>query len=423
MQKVRGTQDWFEKESFYFRSMEEQFFKKALAYGFGEIKTPLFEHSEVFHRTLGESSDVIAKETYTFNDRSNESLTLRPEGTAGIARSFISEGLAQKIPLKFYYCGPMFRYERPQKGRFRQFHQMGIEVLGIDSPSMDIECLQLGYDLLKIIGVEQKCVLKLNTLGDPESRAAYKEKLVSYYSQFKQDLSKDSQIRLVKNPLRILDSKDEKDIEINEMAPKLLESLNESSKKYFDTLIALLEKVNLAYQIDNSLVRGLDYYGHTVFEFVTQELGAQGTVLAGGRYDGLISLMGGPKTPGVGWAAGVERLTDLANKELLSEKRTLISLIAADETGEPEVLKLAARIRNFETHTFSTHIKLTTEIIYGGNVGKKMKKAAGKNTDFALVIGSTEIENKILAVKNMKTGESFQIPFEMDSLMKVLGSN
>jgi histidyl-tRNA synthetase len=223
--------------------------------------------------------------------------------------------------------------------------------------------------------------------------------------------------------LRILDSKDEKDIEINEMAPKLLESLNESSKKYFDTLIALLEKVNLAYQIDNSLVRGLDYYGHTVFEFVTQELGAQGTVLAGGRYDGLISLMGGPKTPGVGWAAGVERLTDLANKELLSEKRTLISLIAADETGEPEVLKLAARIRNFETHTFSTHIKLTTEIIYGGNVGKKMKKAAGKNTDFALVIGSTEIENKILAVKNMKTGESFQIPFEMDSLMKVLGSN
>lgn len=415
MQKVRGTQDWFENESFNFRAMESQFFKKVRAYGFGEIKTPIFEHSEVFHRTLGETSDVVSKETYTFNDRSNESLTLRPEGTAGIARSFISEGLAQKIPLKLYYCGPMFRYERPQKGRLRQFHQMGIEVLGIDSPSMDIECLQLGYELLKTIGIQDKCVLNLNTLGDLDSRASYKEKLVAYYNQYINDLSADSKVRLEKNPLRILDSKDAKDIQINQTAPKLIESLNENSKKYFDSLLGLLEKVEIKYQLNEKLVRGLDYYCHTVFEFVTQELGAQGTVLAGGRYDGLIDMMGGPKTPGVGWAAGVERLIELANKELLIENYAHISLIAADEVGEAEVLKLASQLRE---HTFGK--KITTEIIYGGNVGKKMKKASNKNSDFAIIIGSSEVQKNLLVVKNMKTSEQKEIPYKIADLVSLV---
>lgn len=415
MQKVRGTQDWFENESSYFRSMESQFFKKAKSYGFGEIKTPIFEHSEVFHRTLGETSDVVSKETYTFNDRSNESLTLRPEGTAGIARSFISEGLAQKIPLKLYYCGPMFRYERPQKGRLRQFHQIGIEVLGIESVYMDIECLQLGFELLKTIGIEKKCVLNLNTLGDMESRASYKEKLVQYYSQFQNDLSADSKVRLEKNPLRILDSKDSKDIQINQNAPKLISALNETSKKYFDTLLNGLTKVGLEFQVNEKLVRGLDYYCHTVFEFVTQELGAQGTVLAGGRYDGLIETMGGPKTPGVGWAAGVERLIELADKNLISESFKHISLIPADEAGEVEVLKIANSLREK-----SFKANLISEIIYGGNVGKKMKKASNKNSDFAIIIGSSEIEKKLLMLKNMKTGEQKEIPASAEAILSAM---
>lgn len=397
MQRVRGTQDWLEQESSYFRNMERAFYDKAQRFGFGEIKTPIFEHSEVFHRTLGETSDVVSKETYTFKDRSDESLTLRPEGTAGIARAFISEGLAQKIPLKLYYCGPMFRYERPQKGRLRQFHQIGVEVLGIESYLMDIECLQLGFDLLKSIGIEKKCNLLVNTLGDIESRAQYRSTLVTYYEKYKNDLSPDSKVRLEKNPLRILDSKDAGDQKINATAPKLEGSLNEGSRKYFDSLINGLNVLGIPYQKSSQLVRGLDYYTHTVFEFVTTELGAQGTVLAGGRYDGLIETMGGPKTPGVGWAAGVERLIELADKTLLTDDMKLIALIPADEVGEIESLRLASQLR--------TEAKYRVEVIYGGNVGKKMKKASNKNALFSIIIGSQEVEKKEFGLKNMATGE------------------
>ncbi|MCB0369310.1 MAG: histidine--tRNA ligase [Bdellovibrionales bacterium] len=414
MQKVRGTQDWLSDQSYYFRSLEAQFYQKAAAYGFGEVKTPIFEHSEVFHRTLGETSDVVSKETYTFLDRSDESLTLRPEGTAGIARCFISEGLAQKIPLKLYYCGPMFRYERPQKGRLRQFHQLGIEVLGLDSPSVDVECLQLGQELLKTLGISEKCSLQLNTLGDMESRIAYKEALVTYYQQYVNDLSAESKVRLEKNPLRILDSKDAKDIEINQSAPKLIEHLNEASKNYFDTLLNLLNQLGLKYELNNKLVRGLDYYCHTVFEYVTKELGAQGTVLAGGRYDGLIEMMGGPKTPGVGWAAGIERLVELADKEKLKNSPQVISLIAADPEGEVEVLKLATDLRalNFKS-------AFVFEIIYGGNVGKKMKKAANKNSDWVVIIGNSEIQKKVVMAKNMKTGQQQEVSNTVEAIKQL----
>lgn len=410
MQRVRGTQDWMETESGYFRIMESVFFKKAQQYGFGEIKTPMFEHSEIFHRTLGETSDVVSKETYTFKDRSDESLTLRPEGTAGIARAFISEGLAQKIPLKLYYSGPMFRYERPQKGRYRQFHQIGIEVLGIDSYLMDIECLQLGYDLLNQIGIGDKCKLQLNTLGDLESRAAYRDVLIAYYEKYKNDLSADSKVRLERNPMRILDSKDDGDKKINATAPKLVGSLNESSRKYFDSLLNGLNVLNIPYEVSSQLVRGLDYYTHSVFEFVTTELGAQGTVLAGGRYDGLIKTMGGPLTPGVGWAAGVERLIELADKTRLTEELALVALIPADELGEIESLRLASQLRQ------ETNYKV--EVIYGGNVGKKMKKASNKNAAFTIIIGSQEVEKKEFAVKNMKNGE--QADLKLNDLISKL---
>lgn len=397
MQRVRGTQDWLEQESSYFRNMERAFYDRAQRFGFGEIRTPIFEHSEVFHRTLGETSDVVSKETYTFKDRSDESLTLRPEGTAGIARAFISEGLAQKIPLKLYYCGPMFRYERPQKGRLRQFHQIGVEVLGIESYLMDIECLQLGYELLRSIGIEKKCNLLVNTLGDLESRAQYRNTLVAYYDKYKNDLSADSKIRLEKNPLRILDSKDEGDKKINATAPQLESSLNDISKKYFDSLINGLNVLGIPYQKSSHLVRGLDYYMHTVFEFVTAELGSQGTVIAGGRYDGLIETMGGPRTPGVGWAAGVERLVELADKSVLTDELKLIALVPVDEIGEIESLRLASQLR--------TDTNYRVEVIYGGNVGKKMKKASNKNAHYSIIIGSQEVEKKEFTLKAMASGE------------------
>ncbi len=412
MQRVRGTQDWLEQESGYFRKMESVFFEKARRFGFGEIRTPMFEHSDVFHRTLGETSDVVSKETYTFRDRSDESLTLRPEGTAGIARAFISEGLSQKIPLKLYYCGPMFRYERPQKGRLRQFHQIGIEVLGIESYLMDIECLQLGYELLKSIGIERKCTLQLNTLGDLESRAQYRAILVAYYEKFKNELSADSKIRLERNPMRILDSKDEADKKINATAPKLVDSLNDQSKKYFDSLLNTLNALAIPYTVSSQLVRGLDYYTHSVFEFVTTELGAQGTVLAGGRYDGLIETMGGPKTPGVGWAAGVERLVELADKSFLTDDLKLIAIIPADEAGEIESLRLADKLRS------ETQYKV--EVIYGGNVGKKMKKASNKNALYTMIIGSNEVDKKEYALKNMATGE--QVSLKLEALIHQLKS-
>ncbi len=402
MQRVRGTQDWLEQESSYFRNMERAFYDKAQRFGFGEIRTPIFEHSEVFHRTLGETSDVVSKETYTFKDRSDESLTLRPEGTAGIARAFISEGLAQKIPLKLYYCGPMFRYERPQKGRLRQFHQIGVEVLGIESYLMDIECLQLGFELLKSIGIEKKCNLLLNTLGDVDSRAQYRTTLVAYYEKYKNDLSADSKVRLERNPLRILDSKDEGDKKINSTAPKLEGSLNDASKAYFDSLINGLTALGIQFEKSSQLVRGLDYYTHTVFEFVTTELGAQGTVLAGGRYDGLIETMGGPRTPGVGWAAGVERLVELADKSFLTDDLKLIALVPADEVGEIESLRLASQLRS------ETRYKV--EVIYGGNVGKKMKKASNKNAAYSIIVGSQEAEKKEFGLKNMATGEQVMLP-------------
>lgn len=410
MQRVRGTQDWLEQESNYFRNMERAFYDKAQRFGFGEIRTPIFEHSDVFHRTLGETSDVVSKETYTFKDRSDESLTLRPEGTAGIARAFISEGLAQKIPLKLYYCGPMFRYERPQKGRLRQFHQIGVEVLGIESYLMDIECLQLGFELLKSIGIEKKCKLLVNTLGDIESRSQYRTTLVAYYEKYKNDLSIDSKVRLERNPLRILDSKDEGDKKINATAPKLEGSLNDVSKKYFDSLVNGLATLGLPFEKSSQLVRGLDYYTHTVFEFVTTELGAQGTVLAGGRYDGLIETMGGPKTPGVGWAAGVERLIELADKTLLQDDIKLIALVPADEVGEIESLRLASQLRSETKHK--------VEIIYGGNVGKKMKKASNKNAAYSIIIGSHEAEKKEFGLKNMASGE--QLTLSLTDLMSRL---
>lgn len=395
IQSVRGTRDLMPEENRLFRFVEEQAWSQAQLYGYGEIETPVFEFSEVFHR-LGETSDVVNKETYTFVDRGGDSLTLRPEGTAGVARAFVSEGLAQKLPLKFYYSGPMFRYERPQKGRYRQFFQLGVECLGLETPQADVECLALAYDLLGKLGLGGEVKLEINTLGDAESRQIYRERLVEYFSAHKDSLSADSKLRLEKNPLRILDSKDPKDRELSAGAPKLADSLNESSRTFFAKVIEGLNLLGIPFEINSHLVRGLDYYCHTVFEFTTSRLGAQGTVLAGGRYDGLIETMGGPRTPGVGWAAGIDRLADLVDQTRIPAALDLIALIPADEVGEKEVLKIAHNLRQAGQRA---------EILWSGNVGKKMKKANAAGAAYAIIVGSSEAASGQLTVKNLKTGE------------------
>jgi histidyl-tRNA synthetase len=400
LQPARGTRDLLGADSLTHRFVEETAYANARSYGFSEIETPIFEFSEVFHRTLGESSDMVSKETYDFLDRGGESLTLRPEGTAGVARAFISEGLAQSLPLKFYYAGPMFRYERPQKGRYRQFNQLGVEYLGVESPCADVEVLSLAWDFLRAIGLEKNCRLEINTLGDKESRARYRENLVQYFSKYQSELSADSQIRLTKNPLRILDSKDEKDKKIVAGAPSFEKDLNSESKAFFEKVQQGLSDLQIPMKLNSKLVRGIDYYCHTVFEFITENLGAQGTLLAGGRYDGLIETMGGPKTPGVGWAAGIDRLMELVPKEKLSSTAIRIALVAADEAGEKELLKIAQSLRS---------PNIICEIPWTGNMGKKMKKAAGLGAKYALILGEAEVKNKTIALKNLETGEQKNI--------------
>src|ERR687892_410647 len=314
LRPVRGTHDIVGETALRHRRVIETGRAVAARYGYREVATPVFEFTEVFARTLGETSDIVTKEMYTFEDRAGDSLTLRPEYTAGIARAFISGALGQQLPIKLFASGPMFRYERPQKGRLRQFHQIDVEILGAAEPLADVEVIALGARILAELGLAGHVVLELNSLGDPASRRVYREELVTYLSRYRNDLSPESQDRLERNPLRILDSKDAGDREILGGAPSLPESLNEESRAFFAEVRAGLDALGIGYRLNPALVRGLDYYTHTAFEFTTRELGAQGAVIAGGRYDGLVATMGGPGTPGIGWAAGVERLAMLLDQ-------------------------------------------------------------------------------------------------------------
>lgn len=401
LQPVRGTQDLLPETSRRFRLLDETALRLASRFGYAEIDTPIFEFSEVFHRTLGESSDVVSKETYTFQDRGGDEITLRPEGTAGIARAFISNGLAQNLPLKFYYSGPMFRYERPQKGRFRQFHQIGVECLGYENPESDVECIALGALLLEDLGLKDKTQLEINSLGDAESRARHRDLLVEYLGRFAKDLSPDSQARLQKNPLRILDSKDEGDRKILANAPQLGSCLNDESRRFFDRVLHGLAILGIEPKLNSQLVRGLDYYTHSVFEFTTTHLGAQSAVLAGGRYNGLISLMGGPQTAGVGWASGMERLALLIDEKEFAKTENLIGVLPAEERAEDFCLKLAFDLRKHG---------LKTELLIGGNFGKRMKKADKLGASHVVVVGGSELDSASVSLKNLKSGEQKQVP-------------
>ncbi|MEE8446010.1 MAG: histidine--tRNA ligase, partial [Alphaproteobacteria bacterium] len=324
--------------------------------------------------------------------------TLRPEATAGIARAFISGGLANQLPLKFFYTGPMFRHERPQKGRQRQFHQFDVELLGVADPLGDVEIIALGAHILRELGVLERCMLELNTLGDPDSRIAYRAVLVEYFTAHKDRLSDDSIERLGRNPLRILDSKDQGDRQIVAGAPLFGDYLNEFSRDYFNRVRTGLDALDIACEVNPRLVRGLDYYTHTAFEFTTRELGSQGAVLAGGRYDGLIETLGGRPTPGIGWAAGVERLAMML--EAVPSARQPIAMVAVGTDAQAEAFKITQRLR---------HDGYTVDLGFSGNVGKRMKRANKLNASAAVFLGDEELERGIVKVRDMNSGEQEEV--------------
>ncbi len=410
MQPVRGTHDLLPDEYRRFAHVVDTARDVARLYGYREIATPIFEFTELFARGIGETTDVVAKEMYTFQDRGGESVTLRPEYTAGICRAFISNGeLGQQLPLKLFAAGAMFRYERPQKGRQRQFHQIDLEVLGAPEPAADIEVISVAADILDRLGILDRCVLKLNSLGDPESRVIYRKVLVDYYSKHADRLSPDSRERLQRNPLRILDSKDENDKHINADAPSFADYLNQTSKDFFAAVQAGLGAAGIPFVVDASLVRGLDYYTHTAFEFVTTHIGAQGTVLGGGRYDGLIAELGGPPTAGIGWAGGIERLMMLCNEPAPPPRPVVIAPLGP--AAEAKALGIARALRR---------AGIAVEQDYRGNMKRRMQRANKLHARAAVIIGDDELARGVAQVKDLDSGEQREVA--LDKLTEALKS-
>jgi histidyl-tRNA synthetase len=342
-QAIRGTQDIFGAEAEAFARVVEAFERVRKLYRFRRAEMPVFEKTAVFSRSLGETTDVVSKEMYSFEDRGGDSLTLRPEFTAGIARAYLTNGWQQHAPLKLATHGPLFRYERPQKGRYRQFHQIDAEIIGAAEPQADVELLVMADQLLKELGIADGVTLQLNTLGDAPSRDAWRLALIAYFQDHRASLSEDSQDRLERNPLRILDSKDPRDKPFTADAPKIDDFLSSEAQDFFGKVTGGLDAAGVEWTRAPTLVRGLDYYRHTAFEFVTDRLGAQGTVLGGGRYDGLIETLGGPHTPAVGWAAGIERLAMLVG-EVRSDE-TVIGVVPDKAVMEAEAARIAAHLR------------------------------------------------------------------------------
>lgn len=398
LQPVRGTRDLLPEESRRFRAIVDRARSVGERYGFGEISTPIFEFTEVFARTLGDTSDIVTKEMYTFEDRGGDSITLRPEGTAGVARAFISGGLSQNLPLKLFYAGPMFRYERPQKGRQRQFHQIGVEILGVPTPQADVEVIAVGAQLLDELGLLGRTVLELNTLGDLDSRRGYRDVLIEYFAAHRDALSEDSRARLQRNPLRILDSKDEGDRRLVAEAPSFSDHLSPAAADFFAAVCQGLDDIGVAYRVNQRLVRGLDYYTHTAFEFTTTDLGAQGTVLAGGRYDGLIATMGGPETPGIGWAAGIERLSMLCGEPPAAPRP--VAIVPMGAAAEREAQKLAWSLRRSGVHV---------ELGYSGNLKRRLARASRVNARAAVILGDDELARGVAGLRDMDGGQQVDV--------------
>ena len=398
LQPVRGTHDLLPDRARAFRRVADAARTVAGRYGYHEMATPIFEFSEVFKRTLGDTSDIVTKEMYTFTDRSGAEVTLRPEGTAGVARAVISGGLAQHMPLKYFYAGPMFRYERPQKGRLRQFHQIGVELLGVAEPVGDVEVIALGAAILEELGVAARTTLELNTLGNTDSREAYRRVLVDYLEARRDELSEESLSRLARNPLRILDSKNAGDREVVADAPLLGDSLDAESAEFFASVRAGLDRLGIAHTLNPRLVRGLDYYCHTAFEFTTDALGAQGAVIAGGRYDGLVAQMGGPETAGIGWAGGIERLSMLTDEPDPAPRP--IALVPVGAEAEIETLALADRLRR---------AGLVIELGYRGSLRRRLSRADRLNACAAVILGEDELAREVATVRDLDSGEQEEV--------------
>ena len=399
--RIRGTQDIFGEEQRRFAHVLATFERVRALYCFQRVDIPVFESTAVFARSLGETTDVVSKEMYTFEDRGGDSLTLRPEFTAGIARAYLTEGWQQFAPLKLTTSGPVFRYERPQKGRFRQFHQIDAEVIGAAEPAADVELLVLADQLLRELGISEGVTLQLNTLGDAATRDAWREALVAHFEARRGELSEDSLTRLEKNPMRILDSKDPRDRPIADSAPDIDAYLTDEARAFFEAVTAGLDAAGVAWERNARLVRGLDYYRHTAFEFVTDKLGAQGTVLAGGRYDGLIGSLGGPETAGVGWAAGVERLAMLLEEPAAATIDAVVVPMGAD--AEARATGIVADLRR---------AGVAVEMAYKGKMKARMAKADALGARFAIIIGDDELAKGVAAVKTLGAGTQAEVAFD-----------
>ncbi|WP_374765055.1 histidine--tRNA ligase [Yunchengibacter salinarum] len=399
LQPARGTRDIVGDEARRMRRVEEAFREAGHLYGFEELTTPIFEFTEVFARPLGESSDIVSKEMYTFEDRGGAGLTLRPEFTAGVCRAFISGGMQQSLPQRLMSSGPAFRYERPQKGRYRQFHQVNAELIGDHDPMADVDMIVMAWRFLKALGLGDAVTLHLNTLGDHDSRRTYREALVAYLARHRDALSPDSQRRLDSNPLRILDSKDEGDRALLADAPRLADSLNDHSRAFFDRVTAGLTAAGVPYELDPHLVRGMDYYTHTAFEFVTDTLGAQGTVLGGGRYDGLVKQLGGPDVPGIGWAAGMERLALMLEDG--SDQAVRAVVMPMDDDSQAYGVQVAETLRD---------LGLVVTSDRSGNMGKRLNRANRAGARYAAIIGSNERDAGQVSLKDLASGTQETLP-------------
>jgi histidyl-tRNA synthetase len=400
VQPVRGTQSLLGEDADRLATVVSAFDRVRRLYGFRRVEVPTIEHTTVFARTIGETTDVVSKEMYSFEDRGAESITLRPEFTAGICRAYLSEGWQQYAPLKVAASGSAFRYERPQKGRFREFHQLDAEIIGAGEPQADVELLAFADQLLKELGIEGT-ILKLNTLGDPETRSAWRDALYEHFRGHSAVLSEDSQARLERNPLRILDSKAHQDWPVVDSAPTIDDFLTDEAADFFARVTAGLDAAGIKWERAPRLVRGLDYYRHTAFEFITDRLGAQGTVLAGGRYDGLIEALGGPHTPAVGWAAGIERLAMMIGEP--ERERPTAIIVPLGERAEAAGQRLLAELRRSG---------VAADMAYRGNMKKRLGRANDAGAAYALILGDVELDSGEVQLKDLNSGEQRSVPFD-----------
>ena len=407
IQSIRGMNDLLPSDSATWQQIEKIVKNVLNSYGYNEIRTPIVEDTALFKRAVGEVTDIVEKEMYTFNDRNDESLTLRPEITAGCVRAGIEHGLFYNQEQRLWYLGPAFRYEKPQKGRYRQFHQFGVEVFGLEGPNIDAELILLTARFWKALGIEKHTTLELNSIGSVEARGNYRNALVSFLEQHKDKLDEDCLRRMYTNPLRVLDSKNPVVQELLNQAPKLFDYLDEESKNHFDGLCHLLDKAGIKYSINQRLVRGLDYYNRTVFEWVTTSLGAQGTVCGGGRYDGLVSQLGGQPTPAVGFAMGVERLVLLVQAVNPSLNRDSSIDIYMISSGNEQTIS-AAQIMAETLRDGLPNRRIVTN--YGSsNFKKQFAKADKLGAKIAVIIGENEIANQSVTIKNLQTGEQVEV--------------